>query len=204
MTSQRRERKPCRLSVGFLAILGAAGVVLMVAAAPRSHAAEPVALNPYTGLAIDGFDPVAFFTDGRARPGRPDLELRSGGANWRFANEGNMAAFAAAPEGLCPAIWRSRPGRGGARRSHAGPSRPLADRRRPTLSLLQRGGACGVRPGPGQRDRGRRAALAGHRARHSTVIDDVSRFIPSAVHVLGPKSPKPPARPSLPSGEPRP
>ena len=80
MTSQRRERKPCRLSVGFLAILGAAGVVLMVAAALRSHAAEPVALNRYTGLAIDGFDPVAYFTDGRARPGRPDLELRSGGA----------------------------------------------------------------------------------------------------------------------------
>jgi hypothetical protein len=102
MTSQRRERKPCRLSVGFLAILGATGVVLMVAAALRSHAAEPVALNRYTGLAIDGFDPVAYFTDGRARPGRPDLELRSGGASWRFANEGNMAAFAADPEVYAP------------------------------------------------------------------------------------------------------
>jgi hypothetical protein len=101
MTSQRRERKPCRLSVGILAILGAAGVVLMVAV-PWSHAAEPVAFNHDTGLAIDGFDPVAYFTDGRARPGRPDLELRSGGANWRFANEGNMAAFAADPEVYAP------------------------------------------------------------------------------------------------------
>ncbi|HEY5965760.1 MAG TPA: YHS domain-containing (seleno)protein [Xanthobacteraceae bacterium] len=90
------------MSVGFLAILGAAGVVLMVAAYPRSHAAEPVAHNRYTGLAIDGFDPVAYFTDGRARPGRPDLELRSGGASWRFANEGNMAAFAADPEVYAP------------------------------------------------------------------------------------------------------
>jgi hypothetical protein len=89
------------LSVGILAILGAAGVVLMVAV-PRSHAVEPVAFNHYTGLAIDGFDPVAYFTDGRARPGRPDLELRSGGANWRFANEGNMAAFAADPEVYAP------------------------------------------------------------------------------------------------------
>jgi YHS domain-containing protein len=101
MTSQRRERKPCRLSVGILAILGAAGVVLMVAV-PRSQAAEPVVFNHHTGLAIDGFDPVAYFTDGRARPGRPDLELRSGGGSWRFANEGNMAAFAADPEVYAP------------------------------------------------------------------------------------------------------
>ena len=102
MTSQRQERKPRRLSVGILAILGAAGVVLMVAAAPRLHAAEPVAFSHYTGLAIDGFDPVAYFTDGRARPGRPDLELRSAGASWRFANEGNMSAFAADPEVYAP------------------------------------------------------------------------------------------------------
>ena len=102
MTSERQERKPCRLSVGILAILGAAGVVLMVEPATRSQAAEPVVFNRYTGLAIDGFDPVAYFVDGRARPGRPDLELRSVGANWRFANEGNMAAFAADPEVYAP------------------------------------------------------------------------------------------------------
>ena len=77
MTSQRRERKPCRLSVGFLAILGATGVVLMVAAALRSHAAEPVALNRYTGLAIDGFDPVAYFRrPGPARASGPGTAIR--------------------------------------------------------------------------------------------------------------------------------
>jgi hypothetical protein len=102
MTSERQERKPRRLSDRILAILGAAGVVLMVCTAARSGTPDPVVSNRYTGLAIDGFDPVAYFVDGKARPGRPDLELRANGANWRFANEGNMAAFAADPEVYAP------------------------------------------------------------------------------------------------------
>jgi YHS domain-containing protein len=67
-----------------------------------SQAWSPMVFNRYTGLAIDGFDPVAYFVDGRPRAGRADLELRSGGANWRFANEGNMAAFAADPDVYAP------------------------------------------------------------------------------------------------------
>jgi YHS domain-containing protein len=74
----------------------------MVASAARAQAREPVAFNRATGLAIDGFDPVAYFVDGKPRAGRQDLELRLGGANWRFANEGNMAAFAADPEVYAP------------------------------------------------------------------------------------------------------
>ena len=74
----------------------------MVGSAARAQTAEPMVFNRYTGLAIDGFDPVAYFVDGRPRSGRPDLELRSGGAHWRFANEGNMAAFAADPDVYAP------------------------------------------------------------------------------------------------------
>ena len=74
----------------------------MVAPAVRAETPEPVVFNRYTGLALDGFDPVAYFVDGKPRAGRPDLELRSGGASWRFANEGNMAAFAADPDIYTP------------------------------------------------------------------------------------------------------
>lgn len=74
----------------------------MVVPVARSQTPEPVVFNRYTGLAIDGFDPVAYFVDGKPRLGRRDLELRSGGANWRFANEGNMAAFAADPDAYAP------------------------------------------------------------------------------------------------------
>ena len=74
----------------------------MVGSAAPAQTPGPVVFNRYTGLAIDGFDPVAYFVDGKPRVGRPDLELRSGGAHWRFANEGNMAAFAADPDIYTP------------------------------------------------------------------------------------------------------
>jgi hypothetical protein len=60
--------------------------------------AAPVVVNPNTGLAISGFDPVAYFTDGKPVFGRPDLELTYDGTIWRFQNEGNRAAFKANPE----------------------------------------------------------------------------------------------------------
>ncbi len=65
-------------------------------------AAEPVVVNRDSGLAISGFDPVAYFTEAAARFGRADLELTQGGAVWRFRNEGNRAAFADHPEVYTP------------------------------------------------------------------------------------------------------
>lgn len=55
-------------------------------------------VNPNTGLAISGFDPVAYFTERKPVFGRPDLELAYDGTVWRFQNEGNLAAFKANPE----------------------------------------------------------------------------------------------------------
>jgi len=59
-------------------------------------------INRHTGLAIDGFDPVAYFVDSAPAIDRPELELKSGGATWRFRNEGNRAAFTANPEVYTP------------------------------------------------------------------------------------------------------
>lgn len=76
--------------------------VLLMAAAPwpRLQAAttERVVVDRYTGLAIDGFDPVAYFTDHEPRMGAADFEASSSGAIWRFCNSSNMAAFVAHPE----------------------------------------------------------------------------------------------------------
>jgi hypothetical protein len=65
-------------------------------------AAEPVEVNTQTGLAISGFDPVVYFTDGKPGLGRAGLELNFGGAVWQFRNEGNRAAFAKHPEVYMP------------------------------------------------------------------------------------------------------
>ncbi|QPF83526.1 hypothetical protein IC762_28045 [Bradyrhizobium genosp. L] len=66
--------------------------------AVRASTTERVVTNRYSGLAIEGFDPVAYFTDAEASLGRPEFEAAEAGAVWRFRNEGNRASFVAHPE----------------------------------------------------------------------------------------------------------
>jgi hypothetical protein len=77
-----------------------AGLAALALAGVGAEAAttERVVVNRYTGLAIEGYDPVAYFADARAEPGRPDFEASEAGAVWRFRNEGNRASFVAYPE----------------------------------------------------------------------------------------------------------
>jgi hypothetical protein len=107
MTAARQERKPARCAAFSKAFAGA-WVVAMIWAAGfasipvRAATTEWVVTNRYTGLAIDGFDPVAYFVEAAPKEGRAELEFRSDGAVWRFLNEGNRSAFAAAPEVYTP------------------------------------------------------------------------------------------------------
>ena len=100
MTPARQERK----SLSIWAILVAAlGIICGFAEIAAGGAAtEWVVVNRHTGLAIDGFDAVAYFVEGVPKSGRADLELPFGGATWRFRNEGNRSAFAAAPQVYAP------------------------------------------------------------------------------------------------------
>jgi hypothetical protein len=59
---------------------------------------ERIVVNRFSGLAIEGFDPVAYFTENRAVLGLPDFEAAQAGAVWRFHNEGNRASFMAHPD----------------------------------------------------------------------------------------------------------
>jgi YHS domain-containing protein len=59
---------------------------------------ERVVTNRYSGLAIEGYDPLAYFIDARPGLGLPEFEAVQGGAVWRFTNEGNRDSFIAHPE----------------------------------------------------------------------------------------------------------
>jgi hypothetical protein len=63
---------------------------------------EYVVVDRNSGLAINGFDPIAYFTDHAAVLGRGEFEYRYAGAVWRFHNLGNRAAFAADPDVYMP------------------------------------------------------------------------------------------------------
>jgi YHS domain-containing protein len=52
--------------------------------------------------AIDGYDPVAYFTDGKPVKGRPDIRHEWDGATWHFASLANLAAFRREPERYAP------------------------------------------------------------------------------------------------------
>ena len=63
---------------------------------------ELIVADRYTGIALSGYDPVAYFIDGRPVLGRGDFELAMAEGVFRFHNEGNRAAFVAHPEIYSP------------------------------------------------------------------------------------------------------
>lgn len=85
------------IAAGLLAALSIAAPALAV-----PGLSERVVSDPMSGIALYGFDPVAYFTEGRAMPGRRDVEAEWNGAAWRFASEANRAAFLSAPEVYAP------------------------------------------------------------------------------------------------------
>jgi hypothetical protein len=98
MTAQRQERYGLRRQTAVFCVLVGFFNVLGLDFAARAATTERIVVNRYSGLAIGGFDPVAYFTDSMAVQGLPDYEAREGGAVWRFRNEGNRASFVAHPE----------------------------------------------------------------------------------------------------------
>ncbi len=55
-----------------------------------------------TRLAIDGYDPVAYFTESMAVRGTPDFEFEWKGAKWFFASAENRGRFVQSPESYAP------------------------------------------------------------------------------------------------------
>lgn len=70
-------------------------------AAPPALADEPMRFLK-RGLALDGYDAVAYFTESRAVQGRAEFEHQWDGARWRFASAANRDRFAKEPERYAP------------------------------------------------------------------------------------------------------
>jgi YHS domain-containing protein len=84
----------------FIGLAGAA----LVAATARAETSRPInTLGSTDGVAIRGYDPVAYFRDGGPRPGKPEFAVRHGGATWRFASAEHKALFEADPQRYLPA-----------------------------------------------------------------------------------------------------
>lgn len=77
------------------------GMLLLIGAS----AAPALAIDPVftaDGAAIHGYDPVAYFKDNEAVPGKPEFTAEYQGATWRFASAANRDAFVADPAKYAP------------------------------------------------------------------------------------------------------
>ena len=85
--------------LSFLALLIAALSPAVATAAPSP--APPVNVDS-AGLAMRGYDPVAFFTEGKPVVGSASHRMEWLGATWQFASAQSLAAFRASPEAYAP------------------------------------------------------------------------------------------------------
>ena len=92
------------ITIGRRFVLGVVATALAIPLAQPVHAQQSVAepVNAAQGLAIQGYDVVAYFTDGRPVRGVADYVHRWRDAEWRFASAAHRDAFAADPERYAP------------------------------------------------------------------------------------------------------
>jgi YHS domain-containing protein len=64
------------------------------------QALEPI--NTSRGLALRGYDPVAYFTEGKPRKGRAEFETSWMDVTWRFTSSESMKAFVSNPSKYAP------------------------------------------------------------------------------------------------------
>ncbi len=59
-------------------------------------------VDPLTGVALNGFDPVSYFTDEEPMRGSADFEMFWRGVPWYFASEANLEIFSKSPDVYAP------------------------------------------------------------------------------------------------------
>lgn len=79
---------------GIAATTVAASALPALAATPETFATD--------GVAINGYDPVAYFTDSKPVEGSADYTFDYKGATWRFASAAHRDTFAADPVAYAP------------------------------------------------------------------------------------------------------
>jgi YHS domain-containing protein len=97
MTSLPISRRAVLAAGAFLGLLG--GALQDDSASAKS---PPVFAGLIKGVAVGGYDPVAYFTQGKPVKGSEQITLEHMGATWRFASEANRDAFKAEPEKYSP------------------------------------------------------------------------------------------------------
>ncbi len=90
-----------RLFIGGAALAGAALAGGMLVSGVALAASNKVFVNS-AGVAINGTDPVAYFSEGKPVEGSAEFATEWMGATWQFSSAENRDLFVAAPEDYAP------------------------------------------------------------------------------------------------------
>ena len=85
-----------------LGMSGVASLVLLAAGGAPAVAGNPVNTGLFGGVAIMGYDTVAYFTEGRPMKGSEEFAYDWLGTPWHFANVRHREMFAADPARYAP------------------------------------------------------------------------------------------------------
>ena len=77
-------------------------VLLSIAFTSALLAAGGINTKPSAGAAIHGYDPVAYFVEGEAKPGDKAISYQHQGIIWKFSTEKNKQSFIESPEAYIP------------------------------------------------------------------------------------------------------
>jgi len=85
-----------------LVVCGAAALLVATTLSAPLSAIEPVDKSFFGDLALDGYDAVAYFDEGKPVEGRKEHQAEWNGAVWRFATAERRERFLAEPERYSP------------------------------------------------------------------------------------------------------
>jgi YHS domain-containing protein len=80
----------------------ALAVCHLMAVAAAAAGVDPVNKTLFSGLAIKGYDPVAYFNDGKPVKGVKEFQHDWNGARWQFSSGANRDLFKANPDKYAP------------------------------------------------------------------------------------------------------
>ncbi len=90
--------KSATMLFGLCVVLVVIGLFM---APPQLWAKSSINTN-WRGLAVKGYDPVAFFSLGKPVEGKAEFEFKWQDVRWRFDNEDHLNLFKSDPEKYAP------------------------------------------------------------------------------------------------------
>lgn len=99
MRQKRKQILTIRRLIAILALAAGLGVALPVQGAAL---VEAIVTDPLTGVALEGYDPVSYFTGPDPVMGSPDYAYEWGGVPWYFSSPANRDVFMRNPEIYAP------------------------------------------------------------------------------------------------------